>query len=178
LVDTPGGPSKWHRVRAEMVDYWANVLYLALFFGFIANYRRLILAHYGVDYTAYGVEFFKAVVLAKIILVADKGLHLGRGYEDRPLAIPTLYKAILFTLVVECLAVLELLGRNMFHGSSLEASIHVVAGSFTSIWLAHVMVVFAAFVPFFAFRELERVLGKGRIVQLFFRGESGTRLSE
>jgi hypothetical protein len=35
--------------------------------------------------------------------------------------------------------------------------------------LAGSMVVFVAFIPFFAFRELGRVLGEGKIRTLFFR---------
>ena len=35
--------------------------------------------------------------------------------------------------------------------------------------LANVLVMFVAFIPFFAFKELGRVLGEGRVWELFFR---------
>jgi hypothetical protein len=35
--------------------------------------------------------------------------------------------------------------------------------------LANVLVMFVAFIPFFAFKELGRVLRKGRVWELFFR---------
>jgi len=35
--------------------------------------------------------------------------------------------------------------------------------------LAGCLVIFVAFIPFFAFRELGRVLGEGKIWDLFFR---------
>ena len=62
----------------EFKAYWVNVLYITLFFTIFTNYRRLILAHYQIIYEEYGVSLIKALVLAKIILVAEH-FRLGRG---------------------------------------------------------------------------------------------------
>jgi hypothetical protein len=40
--------------------------------------------------------------------------------------------------------------------------------------LARCMIMFVAFIPFFAFEELERVLGEGKLSKLFFRRRSAT----
>ena len=77
---------------------------MAIFFGAFANYRRLLLAHYGISYEDYGIAVIKALVLAKVVLVAET-LRLGRGYEEKPLIVPTLYKTFLFTV---CVAVFDI----------------------------------------------------------------------
>ena len=40
------------------------------------------------------------------------------------------------------------------------------------------LVIFVAFIPFFAFRELGRVLGEGKIRTLFFRKRDDLRIEE
>ena len=41
--------------------------------------------------------------------------------------------------------------------------------------LGQSLIMFSAFVPFFGCKELERVLGKGQLLKLFFRGrEAGS----
>jgi len=40
--------------------------------------------------------------------------------------------------------------------------------------LARCLITFVAFIPFFAFKELGRVLGEDKIRTLFFRGRAAT----
>jgi hypothetical protein len=58
-----------HKLVDEMIEYWLNVLYLAIFFAVFTNYRRIILAHYGISYYNYGISVIKALILAKVIMV-------------------------------------------------------------------------------------------------------------
>jgi hypothetical protein len=95
---------------------------LAIFFGVFTNYRRLILAHYHISYTAYGFSVIKALVLAKVILVAES-LRLDRGLEDKPLIVPTVYKAFLFTVCVAVFNVVESMIRSFIHGSGLMGAV-------------------------------------------------------
>jgi hypothetical protein len=50
--------------------FWIFV-YLWLCFGLFVLYKSLILAEQHIDYTGYGLAVVKALVLGKIILVAD-----------------------------------------------------------------------------------------------------------
>ena len=65
----------------ELIRYWLIVLYMTIFFGAFASYRRLLLAHYGISYEDYGIAVIRALVLGKVVLVAET-LRLGRGYEE------------------------------------------------------------------------------------------------
>ncbi len=162
----------------EFIRYWMNVLYMALFFGIFMNYRRLILAHYNISYEDYGVSIIKALVLAKVVLIAES-LHLGRKFEDKPLMVPTIYKAFLFTICVALFGVIESLVLSFFHGKDLTEAINELVNRYNYEWLAGALVIFFTFIPFFAVRELGRVMGEGWLSNLFFqRGEAAKTAPE
>ena len=151
----------------ELVRYWLVVLYMSIFFSAFANYRRLLLAHYGISYEDYGIAIIRALVLTKVVLVAET-LRLGRGYEEKPLIVPTLYKTFLFTVCVGVFDVAEGLVRGFIGGSGSTGVVADVVSQFNYEWLSRALVVFFAFLPFFAVGELRRVLGKG-VTDIFFR---------
>lgn len=159
---------KRRRIRREIESYSANALYMAFFFGVFSNYRRLVLAQYQISYKDYGVSIIKALILAKVILVAES-LRLGQRFDDKPLIVPTLYKSIIFTLCVIIFSLVEFLIRGLIHGNGLIGAIGATASRFTYDGFAEALVVFFAFIPFFAVRELSRVTGEGKLKRLFFQ---------
>lgn len=153
----------------EFVAYWVNVLYLSIVFGLFAWYRRLILAGYKIEYLNYGVAIIEALVLAKVILIAE-ALHLSRNlFENKPLVYPTLYKSLVFTLFVALFTIAEATVRGSLRGEGLRGWLIEIQGTGKFEFLAHVLMVFFMFIPFFAFKELAKILGKGKIGRLFFR---------
>ncbi len=71
----------------EMTAYWINVLYLTILFAVFNSYRRLILAHYDISYSNWGISLTKALVLAKVIMLGSL-FHFGRSLENKPLIFP------------------------------------------------------------------------------------------
>ncbi len=157
-----------HRLAHEMLKYWGNFLYLAFFFGAFTWYRRLILAEYRISYLHYSVAIFEALIMAKVILVGD-ALRLGRKFEDRPLILPALHKAVVFSLFVGLFAVLEHTIEGLLHGKGIAAGIHEILHEGKDELLARCLLTFFAFIPFFAFKEIGRVMGEGKLLQMFFR---------
>jgi hypothetical protein len=157
----------------ELIEYWTNFVYLALFFGVFTSYRRLIMAEYQIGYQHYGIVVIKALVLAKVIMIGDV-LHLGRRLEDKPLIFPTLYKSAVFSIWVAVFNVLEDAIKGLLHGIGLAGGFYELISKGTDELLAGCLVVFFAFVPFFAFKELGRLLDEGKIRDLFFRRISAT----
>jgi hypothetical protein len=155
------------KIFSEFKTYWVNVLYIALFFTIFTSYKRLILAHYQIVYGEYGISLIKALVLAKIILVAEH-LHLGRGLENRPLVYPTLYKSFLFTVCVAIVNIIEFMIRGFLKAKELSGATDMFMEHFSYEWVAWMLATFIVFIPFFAIRELGRVLGRGKISELFF----------
>jgi hypothetical protein len=166
-----GGEKKvgWkQRATREFIEYCINVAYLTVFFGAFTWYRRLILAHYGIAYLHYWISLIKALILAKVIMIADL-LGLGRRFENKPLIVPTMYRTVVFTVFVAAFAILEHTIGGLLKGKGLAGGFYEFKSEGWYELLARCLVIFFAFIPFFAFKELGRVLGKGRIVDMFFR---------
>jgi len=74
-------------------------------------------------------------------------------------------------------SILEATVKGLFHGKGFAGALEELVGGRQYELLAHCLIVFLAFIPFFAFRELERNLGKGRIGDLFLRRSSNGETS-
>ncbi|MDB6151971.1 MAG: conserved rane protein of unknown function [Chthoniobacteraceae bacterium] len=161
------------RFTRELVEYWTNAAYLAFFFSAFTTYRRLILAEYEIDYSQYGAGLIEALILAKVILIGN-ALHLGREQENKPLIFSTLYKAFVFTVFVGIFEILEHTFLGWWHGKGLMGGIVELRTNGIYVFWAKCIVTFSVFIPFFAFSELGRVLGRGKLSDLFFRGKTDT----
>jgi hypothetical protein len=166
--------SGWkQKIIHEPIEYWINFIYMAVFFGMFSWYRRLILAEYQISYLNYGVALIEAAILAKVIMIGDV-LRLGRRLEEKPLIYPTLYKAVVFSVWVAVFGVLEHTISGLLHGKGLVGGFDELMSKGRDALIARCLVTFFAFIPFFAFKELGRVLGEGKIRALFFRRRAAT----
>jgi hypothetical protein len=172
MTNASGKKDGWkQKVAHEITEYFMNFIYLALLFGVFTWYRRLILAEYHIGYVHYGFSLFEALVLAKVIMLGDI-LKLGRGLESKPLIFPTLYQTVVFTVWVAFFAVFEGTVVGLLHGKGLAGGFSEILSRGRYELLARCLMVFFAFIPFFAFRETERVLGQGKVRELFFRNRA------
>jgi hypothetical protein len=110
------------KVGHELIEYGINVVYLALAFVTIIVYRRLLLAAHDIVYTDYWIPLIEALILGKVIMIG-RLFHLGRGLEDRPLIYPTLYKTVVFTLLVAVFKVAEHAIKGLVTGEGMAAGI-------------------------------------------------------
>jgi hypothetical protein len=160
------------KVRHELIGYAINVVYLALVFGAFTVYRRLLLAAHDIAYTQYGIAVIEALILGKVIMIGDF-LRLGRGLESKPLIYPTLYKTVVFCAFVAFFKVIENGVRGLLKGEGFGKGAAEIWQQGLPELLANTLVVFVALLPFFAVKELGRVLGQvlGRetLGDLFFR---------
>jgi hypothetical protein len=167
-VDTANArPSLKQKVRRETKEFVTIFLYLVLLIGAFNIYRWLLMAEYHVGYFVYGYSLVEALILAKVIIVGE-GLEIGERFADKPLIFPTLYKTMLFALCVLVLGILERVITGFFHRESVTGVFQEVIRGRYEI-LARVLVMFVAFIPFFAFRETMRVLREVKLFDLFFR---------
>ena len=156
------------KIFHEMAQYWIIVIYLALVFAAFTQYRRFVLAAHGITYTNYGVALIEALVLAKVIMIGDV-IRLGRRLEHKPLIYSTLLKTSVFSLFVGVFNIIEHMIKSLWKGKGLTGGFVELLGKGNHELLAGCLVILVAFIPFFAFRELARVLGQGKIWALFFR---------
>lgn len=155
------------KILDEVIEYGINFIYLLLFFGIFTLYRRITLAEYQITYLHYGIALVEALVLAKIIMLGDV-LGLGRRLTDQPLIWITLYKTVVFALWTAVFSLFEHVLNGLVHGKGLAGGIDELLRNGDEV-LGRALMVFCAFVPFFAFKELGRVLGEKKIFDLYFR---------
>ena len=95
--------------------------------------------------------------------------RLGRSLEQRPLIYSTLYKAVVFTFLVLVFNLIEHAIKGLWRERDWRAvSRNSLTGGRHEL-LAGSLVIFVALIPFFAVKELGRVLGEDKIGTLFFR---------
>ena len=168
MNDVHTKPVGWkQKIGHKMVEYYLNFLYLAFFLVAFTWYRRLILAEYNIQYLEYWVPLIEAAILARIIMVGDL-LGLGRGLEHKSLILPTLYRTVVFSVWMGVFSVLEQTVRGLLRGKGLTGGFEELASKGQYELLAKWLVIFCAFIPFFAFKELERVLGPDKLRSLFW----------
>lgn len=163
------------RALEELKVYWIITLYLWLFLGLFTVYRRLVVAEAGADYLHYGIALVEAMVIAKVVLIG-RLFDFSRRFDDRALAVPVIYKSVVFGLLVMGFGVLERLVAGWIHRQGLWGGLHEVAAIGANELTARALMLAVAFVPFFAFWELGRVIGMHRLAAMFFsRPEGGSR---
>jgi hypothetical protein len=157
------------KLSREMKQFLVIFLYLGLLIGAFNIYRWLLLAEYHVGYFVYGYSLIEALVLAKIIIIGES-LGIGERFSGRPLIFPTIYKTILFALCVLAFGILERLITGFWHGEGLVGVFQEIIHGRYEI-LGRILIMFAAFIPFFAFRETVRALPEVNLLDLFFRSK-------
>jgi hypothetical protein len=165
---------KWRAILVhEMFEYFFNFAFLAVFLVAFAWYRRLILAAYRIHYLDYWAPLIEAAILAKVIMIGD-ALRIGRSFQNRPLAIITLYRTVVFSVLVVLFSFAEHIVGAMIHGKTAGDGVGEIANKGIDEVLAWCVLILAAFLPFFAMKEVERVFGAEKVRGVFFRGQGDT----
>ena len=154
----------------EFIEYWINVAYLAVFFGVFISYKRLVLAEHNIIYTEWGFGLINALVLGKVVSIGSL-MRLGGRSEGRPLIWSTLIRSVMFTIWLALFNALELMIRGFFKTFTFEGIIASLSHVGTYEYFGGSLVVFASFIPFFAFKELSAVLGPKLVLDLFLKGK-------
>ena len=157
------------RLVEEMERYIVTVLFLSAFFVSFTTYRRLVLAEYHIGTFEYGWAVIKALILAKVILIGE-ALHVGeKAVRDRPLLLTIFWKTLAFGVFIALFVVIEHSVAAAIHHRPLAAEFQF-GGAQGDELLARLQLEIVALVPFFAFRELGRVLGEKELNALFLHG--------
>ena len=166
-MHTPKGLKE--KAKHEVKEYFGITLFLAFFFGAFGEYRALIMRQFDIEYFQYGEAIITALIMAKIIMIGEY-VGVGTRHEQKPLIISTFYKALLFSLLAAVFHVIEEAIKALLHHKKLaEAFDAVLTPTGRYELLGRALVVFCVFVPFFALREIRRVLPPGQLYDLFFR---------
>jgi len=144
-------------------------IYLFIVFGLLSLHSWVVLSTQNISYRFYGLALINALVLSKVILLAE-GFKFADRFKNQPLVYPVAYKAIAFTALLFAAYVVEEVLVGIWHGKSLAESVPAIGGGTIGGWLAVATVMCVALIPFFAFREMTRVIGRPQFYALCFTG--------
>jgi len=170
-------PNLTQRALEEVKKISVMFLYLFLLFGLFRIHESIILTEHQIPLSNYGFALVNALILAKVMLVAEN-LHLGSRFQGSPLVYPILLKSIVFAIVLICFHILENVIVGMWHGMTMVQSIPGVGGGGLKGVFSVGAILAVALVPFFAFREISRVVGASKLLSLVFTRGPGDVIVE
>jgi hypothetical protein len=142
---------------------------LALF----SLYRTIVLEEEHINYQAQGFAIVNALVLAKVMLIADD-LKLGSRFKDRPLIYSVLFRAGAFTVVLICFHIIEEAILAWLHGKPLADSLAVFGSRDLKGILSVSAIMFVTLIPYFMFTEIGRVIGSDKLWRLLLARDRKT----
>ena len=153
-----------HEARSFVVIF----VYLFILFAFFTIHEAIILEQHHIDYRYAGFALVNALMLAKVMLVAED-FRLGQRFDDRPLIYPVLFKSVLFAILFICIRVVEDVIIGVWDGKTLLESLPGIGGGGIKGVVSVAIIESFALIPFFAFADISRVLGPDALHSLIFK---------
>jgi hypothetical protein len=174
----PRSLRRWARIGHTLLHEFREVLPPTIFFfvGFnlILLTTRLILADYLVQLTGFLIAAMSALIVGKVVLVADMMPFLRR-FDDAPLAKPILFKSVVYTFLVFVARLIEAFvhyvagGGTVGHGGFIEEQL----GRFSWYRSAVIQIwIFVLFLVYVTASEVNQRLGEGNLFKVFFTRRS------
>jgi hypothetical protein len=155
------------RAYDEFKRFIVIFLYLWVVFGLLSIHKSLVLSQRHLDYPEHAFAIINAFIFAKVLLIGEH-FHLGTRFNHKPLIYPILHKCFLFTVVLICFHIAESVLVGVWHGNTLTDSLPPIVGSGLKGILSVGVMCFVVLLPFFAFREIGRVVGRMELSALIF----------
>jgi hypothetical protein len=146
--------------------FWIFIYFWVLL-GLFSVYRSLVLTERNLIYHE-GFAVINAFLLAKVVLVAEF-FQVANSLKHKPLVYPIVFKSAVFCLILIGFYIVEEMLVGIWHGKTIAASFPEIGGEGWKGILVVGTILFVALIPFFAYRELARVLGKDELHSLIFR---------
>jgi len=156
------------RAIDELKEFAVVAAYLCVCFTAILYLKASILKAEGIAFAPFGFAVIKALICAKFVSVGHI-LHLGERFKSLPLIWPTLYKSLVFLILLLGLNALEEIVAGQMHHRTIAESLAEVGGGTIDQLIATSIVGVLILIPFFAFRALGEVVDEGNLVRIFFQ---------
>jgi hypothetical protein len=161
-----------HRLKENAIDEFRRFivifLYLWVVFGLLSIHKSVVLAERHLDYQEHTLAIINALVFAKVLLFGEH-FHLATWFKDKPLIYPILHKCFVFTVVLICFHIVESVLVGVWHRSTFADSFPPIFGGSLKGILSVGVMCFVVLLPFFAFREVGRVVGRRELSALILK---------
>jgi hypothetical protein len=129
-----------------------------MFFVFLVH-ERAVLASNHIGFRFYGLAAVNALVLSKIMLIAEE-LHFADRLKDKPLIYPIAFKSIAFSVLLMVSYIVEEMVVGLFHSKTVAESFPEIGGGGLAGVFTIGAILCIALLPFFSFREIARAIGE------------------
>jgi hypothetical protein len=154
-------PVKHSKLKEEMIKLFWTFLYLFLLFGTLVLFRAAVLQQHGINETRYGLAVINALVFAKVMLIGD-WFKIGARSDSQPLLWSVLAKSAAFAALFIVFHFVEEAVVGAFKGEAL-AEMAAEDAAKLPVAMISAVVFMITLIPFFAMREIVRVLGPARV---------------
>lgn len=168
----------WHKLKHEFMQMLPPTIFFFIAFSLLMLTQRLIEREYNIPLTKFGAVFIGALLVGKAVLVADY-LKFVNKFPHKPLIYNIFWKsAIYFTVACIFRYLEEIIPLISKHEDFIMANQHLIAETewthfcLVMIWLAVLFLIYCTM------RELIRVIGKDKVLQIFFGTVSNNELKE
>lgn len=153
------------RVRHEFQSYLIITGYIWAILAVLRLHEALMADAYNFNYESQGRAIVIALVLGKVVLIAE-ALRLGDGLGERVPAFSIAIRSVLFAAAILAFHACEEVAVGLWHGRNLgsiadDLSAHVI---WRSGLLAGLMAI--ALVPYFLIKEIENRTGQSDLLLL------------
>jgi hypothetical protein len=164
-------PNLKERAVHQLKEFLAMFIYLWVLLTLLVINQSIVVAREA--HQAHFFAFVNALILAKVLLIGEH-LHLGNRFRDKPLLYSIFYKCFVFTIFFIVVHILERMIDGVWSGRTIAQSFPDIGGGSLKRILSMGATLFVALIPFFAFREISRVIGPGELWSLLL--SRGTRV--
>jgi hypothetical protein len=107
--------------------FWVIAIYLTMMLAAFTWFRRLVVSESEIGYFHYGAAAIEALILAKVVLIAE-ALKVGRRFEDSRLMLSVLFNTSAFAIFIAIFAMLEHVVEGLVHRDSWAQIEHRLPG--------------------------------------------------
>lgn len=158
-----------HEVKRFLVMFF----YLWVLLGLFVLNEKVTLREHGIDFAPHGFALINALVLAKVMLIAED-LNLGARMRPRPLIYPIVTEAFMLAVLFIVFHVAEETVLGLIAGKTAAASVPSIGGGGMFGLACVALILFFSLIPYFAFRRVSRELGPGRMREMLLGPSSNS----
>src|SRR5262245_17200484 len=157
-----------HVIKHEFLEVLPPTIFFLITFHIVLIDRALMLREYGLRLSSMAAAAVMALLVAKVVLLADKLPFINR-FPEKPLIYNVVWKTTIYVLASLFVHYLEHLvplwwRSGEFADANRDLWHEIVWPHFWAIQLWLVVLIFV----YCAMRELIRVVGRDRITHIFF----------
>ena len=162
-----------HRIYHQVIQFLLIAVYLSVVFGVLVLHEAVVAAKNGIEYHFYGFAVINAIILGKVMLVAED-LNLGdRFFRDlffrnSPLVYAIVFKSVAFTILFFVFDIVEEVLVGVFKGKTVAESFPNIGGGSPRGIFFMIVVITVLLSPFFAYREIGKLIGERELHSLMF----------